>query len=261
MSPVPILAGLATGLAGGLLSGVFGVGGGLVVVPLLGLLLGLDQRQAQGAAMAVRLLPTGLPAVLEYRRRGIPVDLRRVGVLALGFLGGVYAGARVANGIPPLQLRWGFIAFLLVIAAHTWRRQEPATSSGSEPGPREAARELWTRGLAIGLAAGVVSGLTGLGGAMVLIPLLTGWQHLTQHEAQLTSLTLLLVPVGLPGVLVYARTGSGLPWLVIAGLTAGFALGAFLGARVATRLRGARLKQAFALLAAAMAVLLALRTG
>ncbi len=259
MTALPVLAGLATGLAGGLLSGVFGVGGGLVVVPLLGLLLGLDQRQAQGAAMAVRLLPTGLPAVLEYRRRGIPVDLRLVGLLVAGFLGGVYAGARVANGLPPLQLRWGFIGFLLVVAAHTWRRREPSPR-GEAAGHPSAGRGFWGRGLAIGLAAGVVSGLTGLGGAMVLIPLLTGWQRLTQHEAQLTSLTLLLVPVGLPGVLVYARTGSGLPWLVIVGLAAGFALGAFLGARVATRLRGARLRQGFALLAAAMAVLLALRT-
>ncbi len=258
MSPGPLLGGVATGLAGGLLSGVFGVGGGLVVVPLLGLLLGLDQRQAQGAAMAVRLLPMGLPAVLEYRRRGVRTSLRLVGVLVLGFLVGVYGGARLANGIPPHLLRWGFILFLLGIAWKTWRRPE-AAGAGEGGGLPASGTDLWARGLPIGLAAGAVSGLTGLGGAMVLIPLLASRFQMSQHEAQLTSLTLLLVPSGLPGVLVYARTGTGLPWLLVGGVAAGFALGAFLGARVATRLRGRRLKQAFAVLAAAMALLLALR--
>lgn len=255
---VPLLAGLATGLAGGLLSGVFGVGGGLVVVPLLGLFLGLDQRQAQGAAMAVRLLPTGLPAVLEYHRRGIRTDLRLVGVLALGFLGGVYGGARIANGIAPQLLRWGFVAFLGFVALKTWRRGEPASAGAGEDAVPTGA-ELWHKGLPIGLVTGVVSGLTGLGGAMVVIPLLASRFRLSQHQAQYTSLLLLLVPVGLPGVLVYARSGSGLPWLLVGGVAAGFALGAYLGARLATRLRGARLKQAFALLALAMAAMLALR--
>ncbi|GLH69815.1 hypothetical protein GETHPA_13480 [Geothrix rubra] len=258
MSPAPLLAGLATGLSGGALAGVFGVGGGLVMVPLLGLILGLDQRQAQGATLAAMLLPTGLPAVLEYRRRGIRTSLRLVAILILGFLAGITGGAAVANGIPASALRWGFIAFLLIIAMHTWRRKEPALPDrGAEP--LDFSRGAWRYGLPIGALAGVLSGLTGLGGAIVVIPLLAARFRMTQHEAQLTSLAMLLPPIGLPGVLVYARTGSGLPWRVIGGVALGFALGAFLGARVATRLRGARLKQAFAVLAVAMALLLVLR--
>ena len=258
MSAGPIFAGLATGLSGGLLAGVFGVGGGLVMVPLLGLILGLDQRQAQGTTLAAMLLPTGLPAVLEYHRRGIRTGLRLVGVLVLGFLAGIYGGARMANGIPPLLLRGGFIAFLLFIAVQTWRRKEPAIRD-RQAEPLDLTLGLWRFGLPIGALAGMVSGLTGLGGAIVVIPLLAGRFRMTQHEAQLTSLAMLLPPIGLPGVLVYARTGSGLPWLVIGGVAVGFALGAFLGARVATRLRGARLKQVFAILAVAMALLLVLR--
>ncbi len=253
-----VVAGLTTGLSGGVLAGVFGVGGGLVMVPLLGLILGLDQRQAQGATLAAMLLPTGLPAVIEYHRRGIRTSVHLVAVLVLGFLVGIYGGAKVANSIPPGLLRWGFIAFLLFIASSTWRRPEPAVL---DQGPASAGglNGLWRNGLPIGFLAGVLSGLTGLGGAIVVIPLLAGRFRMTQHEAQLTSLAMLLPPIGLPGVLVYARTGSGLPWLVIGGVAAGFAVGAFLGARVATRLRGARLKQAFALLAVAMALLLVLR--
>jgi uncharacterized membrane protein YfcA len=258
MNTGPLLAGLATGISGGALAGVFGVGGGLVMVPLLGLILGLDQRQAQGATLAAMLLPTGLPAVLEYHRRGIRTGLRLVGVLILGFLAGITGGAAVANGIPAPLLRWGFIAFLLLIAAHTWRRKEPAIPDRGA-GPLDLSQGLWRYGLPIGVLAGVVSGLTGLGGAIVVIPLLASRFRMTQHEAQLTSLAMLLPPIGLPGVIVYARTGSGLPWLVIVGVAVGFAFGAFLGARVATRLRGARLKQAFALLAVAMAAMLAFR--
>ncbi|HEX9008750.1 MAG TPA: sulfite exporter TauE/SafE family protein [Holophagaceae bacterium] len=258
MNLAPLLAGLATGLSGGVLAGVFGVGGGLVMVPLLGLILGLDQRQAQGATLAAMLLPTGLPAVLEYRRRGIHTSLRLVTILILGFLAGITGGAAVANGIPAAALRWGFIAFLLVIAMHTWRRKEPAAvDRGGEP--LDLSQGPWRFGLPIGALAGVVSGLTGLGGAIVVIPLLAGRFRMTQHEAQLTSLAMLLPPIGLPGVIVYARSGSGLPWLVIGGVAVGFAFGAYLGARVATRLRGVRLKQAFAALAVAMALLLAFR--
>ena len=78
-----LLAGLGTGLCGGLLSGLFGIGGGIVMVPLLGLVLGLDQHRAQGATLAAMLLPTSLPAVLEYRRRGITTSLPLVAVLVL----------------------------------------------------------------------------------------------------------------------------------------------------------------------------------
>jgi hypothetical protein len=76
-------------------------------------------------------------------------------------------------------------------------------------------------------------------------------------EAQVTSLALMLPPIGLPGVLVYARAQGGLPWAVLAGVAVGFALGAFLGARVAMGLRGPALRRGFLGLLLAMAALLA----
>ena len=60
------LAGAGSGFAGGMLSGMFGVGGAIVQVPLLALALHLDQHQAQGATLAAMLLPNGLPAVQEH---------------------------------------------------------------------------------------------------------------------------------------------------------------------------------------------------
>ena len=256
--PIHWLAGFGTGLGGGLLSGLFGVGGGVVMVPLLGLILGLDQHRAQGATLAAMLLPTGLPAVLEYRRRGIVSSLPLVGVLVLGFLAGVTGGSLVANRIPSGALRWGFSAFLLFLALQTFlRRETPPVDRDAVP--LAVGGGLWRLGLPVGALAGAVSGLTGLGGAVVVVPLLASRFRMTQHEAQLTSLMLLLPPIGLPGVYIYARAQGGLPWGVIIGVAVGFAAGALAGARVATGLRGTRLKQAFALVLVAMAVLVALR--
>ena len=68
MSPL-LPGGLLAGAVAGLLSGIFGIGGGIVLVPALGLLLALPQHQAQGVTLAVLLLPVGLPAVVAYHRR------------------------------------------------------------------------------------------------------------------------------------------------------------------------------------------------
>jgi hypothetical protein len=253
-----LLAGLGTGLCGGVLSGLFGVGGGIVMVPLLAVVLGLDQHRAQGATLAAMLLPTGLPAVVQYHRRGIHTSLRLVGVLVLAFLFGIYGGAQLANRIPSEPLRWGYAAFLVLLAVMTHVRQEPAPVDRVMT-PLDPPRGLWSSGLPIGLLAGVVSGLTGLGGAVVVIPLLAWRFRMTQHEAQLTSLAMLLPPIGLPGVYVYAKAQGGLPWLVIVGVAFGFAAGALAGARVATRMRGAKLKQIYAGIVLLMALLVALR--
>jgi len=257
LNPHHLWAGLGTGLCGGVLSGLFGVGGGIVMVPLLGLVLGLDQHRAQGATLAAMLLPTGLPAVLQYRRRGIASSLPLVAMLVVAFLFGIYGGSLVANRIPSNTLRWGYAAFLVFLAVRTFLRQErPPVDRGAEPFDLSG---LWTWGPPIGLLAGVVSGLTGLGGAVVVIPLLASKFRMTQHEAQLTSLMMLLPPIGLPGVYVYAQAQGGLPWMVIGGVAAGFAGGALMGARVATRMQGAKLKQVYAGIVLLMALLVALR--
>ena len=254
MMPTNLVAGLVTGLGGGLLAGLFGVGGGIVMVPLLGLILNLDQHRAQGVTLAAMLLPTGLPAVFEYHRRGIRTSLPLVGLLILGFLVGIYGGSQVASVIPSRELRWGFAAFLVFLSLKTWFRKEGlAVDRGLEPIVLSGGQI--PLGLLIGCLAGILAGLTGLGGAVVVIPLLASRFRMTQHEAQLTSLAMLVPPIGLPGVYVYAQTPGGLPWLVIGYVAVGFAVGALFGAKLATRMASARLKRFYAVLVMAMAVL------
>lgn len=250
MNLLPILGGLACGAAGGLLSGAFGIGGGIVLVPLLGLLLGLDQAGAQGMALAAMLLPNGLPAVLHYHRRGVKVDVRLVALMIPGFLLGVATGAIAANAMPLRALRLVFVAFLLFIA---WRMGR----GGAGPAPVRPRVGSAGDALAIGAAGGLASGLLGIGGGVIIIPLLAWRMGYDQHRSQVTSLALMLPPIGLPGVWVYAKAHpQGLPWLALGGVALGFAGAALLGARWATATQGHRLRRAFSALLVALAALL-----
>jgi uncharacterized protein len=245
------LAASLSGLLAGVLSGVFGIGGGVVLVPMLGLVLGLGQHDAQGMTLAILLLPVGLAAVVEYHRAGF-VRWRLVWPLVAGFLLGVWLGSVGATAVAERPLRLGFVAFLVALAIRNWRAagsRAAAVGAAAPPAARVAdAHALW-----IGAAGGLASGLLGIGGAVLMIPLLVAVLGLKQHEAQGTSLAVMLPPVGLPGVLVYSGARGGLPWLVIACVAAGFLAGGALGARVARRVKGPALVRGFAIFQLAVA--------
>jgi uncharacterized membrane protein YfcA len=255
ISTFQFFAGMAAGLGGGALSGLFGVGGGIVLSPLLALLLGLNQHQAQGVTLAALLLPNSLPAVLHFRSRGIPLHWPLVGALIVAFLPGVWVGAKIADRIPDGPLRLGFVGFVLLLALRTFLQKRSVPQRDAEP----LAPPPWVPGLAIGLTGGVFGGLLGIGGGVVMIPLMVIWLKLPQHEAQLASIAVLLFPVGLPGVLVYARSQPSFPWLVLLGLALGFQLGALGGARMATRIEGARLQKIFVVVMVILAGILLVR--
>jgi uncharacterized membrane protein YfcA len=244
---------ISAGLVAGVLSGVFGIGGGIVLVPLLGFALGLGQQDAQGLTLAVLLLPIGLPAVLAYRKR-VVIPWWLVAALIVGFVAAVGPGARAALAMDEPGLRALFAGLVVVAAIQSWRRSSGQQGQASEV-PRQA-RSSWN-GLWIGAAGGFLAGLFGVGGGIIMVPMLVGAMRLEQHEAQAVSLAVMLPPVGIPGVLAYAYARGALPWAAMALVAAGFAAGAFLGARIAVSLRTARLSRAFAvfLLAAAARIL------
>jgi uncharacterized membrane protein YfcA len=250
-----VAAGLLAGLGGGLLAGGFGVGGGVVLVPALGLLLGLPQHQAQGVTLAVMLLPIGLPAVLAYLR-AVRIRWSLVAALVAGFVLGVGGGAEIANLIPERPMRGLFLVFLLVTAVRSLR--DGGAPRAPAAGGRPPLHPLW-HGLWIGAVGGVLSGLLGIGGGIVMVPLLVAVLGLEQREAQATSLATMLPPVGLPGVLVYARAQGGLPWVLVGAVVAGFGVGGYLGARAAARASPRALKRAFGAFVLCVAAALAWR--
>ncbi len=240
------------GLAGGLLSGFFGVGGNVVLVPLLALALGLAQHDAQGLTLAALLPPLGAPAVWEYRRQGVPVPWKVVGLCGAGFLPAVPLGSLAAQALPAQALRLGFALLLVVAARRAWRGRG-ASAQGAE-----AALGLPSRWVVIALGAGALSGfasgLLGIGGAIILIPVLTGALRLSQRQAQLASLVMLLPPLALPAVLIYARAQASFPWGALVPVALGFTAGAFGGAWLSHRLSAARLERGFAVLLALSAL-------
>ena len=104
------------GLVAGLLSSVFGIGGGIIVVPALALLVGLDQRTATGTSLAALLLPVGILGVMTYARAG-SVRFPIAALLAGGILIGTALGSRVALALPEVTLRRGLAVLLLLVAA------------------------------------------------------------------------------------------------------------------------------------------------
>jgi uncharacterized protein len=104
---------LLTGILGGVASGMFGIGGGTIMVPILGLLLGFTQHRAQGTSLVALIPPTGVLAVLAYGKMGY-VDWR-VGLLLIPgvFLGGI-AGGKIAKRIPSAMMRRVFAALMFL---------------------------------------------------------------------------------------------------------------------------------------------------
>jgi len=105
---------LLIGVLIGLFSGVVGIGGGILFVPALVWLYGMDQHKAQGTSLGALLAPVGILAFIEYYRAG-NADIRVAALLAVGFLVGGYFGAAGAQMIPELLLRRIFATTLIAV--------------------------------------------------------------------------------------------------------------------------------------------------
>lgn len=104
------------GLAGGVVSGVFGVGGAIVIVPSLVLLAGLSQHTASGTSLGALLLPVGILGALEYYKRG-QVNLPYAAIIAVGLFVGALLGAKLAGKLGDATLQRAFAVLLIVVAA------------------------------------------------------------------------------------------------------------------------------------------------
>lgn len=117
MPELSVLLFVAIGLAAGVLSGVFGIGGGVVVVPALIYLGGLTQHRATGTSLAVLLPPIGIGAMWEYYRHG-NVDVRAAIIIAAAMFAGGWLGAVVANRISGPYLRLAFSVFMISLSVY-----------------------------------------------------------------------------------------------------------------------------------------------
>ena len=110
---------LLIGLLVGVVSGVVGIGGGILFVPALVWLAGMSQHKAQGTSLGALLAPVGILACMEYYRKG-NADLKVALLLAVGFLIGGYFGAVGAQHIPDLWLRRVFAVTMIAVGGRMW---------------------------------------------------------------------------------------------------------------------------------------------
>ncbi len=117
---------LLIGLGAGVLSGLVGVGGGIVMVPALVFFMKYTQHQAQGTSLAVLTLPVVILASLYYyhqcQKMGTPIDLRIVGLLAAGFIGGALLGSKLAIALDQEVMKkiFAVILFYSAIKLLSW---------------------------------------------------------------------------------------------------------------------------------------------
>ncbi len=113
---------LGIGITAGLLAGMFGVGGGVIIVPAMVLLYGMTQQSAIGTSLIALLLPVGLLGVVEYYRSGkISTENIWIGlIIAAGLFVGAYVGAKIATHFASDILRKAFAVFMGIVALHLW---------------------------------------------------------------------------------------------------------------------------------------------
>ncbi|MGC5224001.1 sulfite exporter TauE/SafE family protein [Micromonospora sp. DT81.3] len=187
-----ILTCIGVGLAAGLLSGLFGVGGGTVIVPLLVLLLGFDQRRAAGTSLAA-IVPTATVGVISYALTDSVAWIPAL-LLAAGAVVGAQIGTWLLPRVSQVALRWAFVGFLAVVIVSLF----VVIPS------RDAVLELsWLVGIGLvvlGVITGMLAGLLGVGGGIIVVPVLVLVFGASDLIAKGTSL-LMMIPTAVSGTI------------------------------------------------------------
>lgn len=186
------------GLIGGFFSGLFGVGGGIILVPLLVLMLGYGQRLASGTSLAA-ILPTAIAGTVTYASSG-SIDWLAGVCLGAGAVAGSLLGTWMLHRIRQRLLRWMFVVFLLAVAVRMFF-YVPDRDVDLDISPWVALALV-----GIGVIVGVLSGLLGVGGGVVVVPTLMILFGVSDLIAKGTSL-LMMIPTTLVGTIANARRG------------------------------------------------------
>jgi uncharacterized membrane protein YfcA len=226
----PVTA-VVIGLAAGIFSALLGVGGGLIMVPAMVYMLRIRQHRAHGTSLVV-ILPTAIAGVSQYAEQGNvvwPVAL----LLAVGGVLGAMVGARLAATLKAPVLKRVFGIFVIItgmaVIIHGMTHSM-GSMNGTAAAEGSVGHSLLRAGAAgsavivlVGLLAGMLSGLLGVGGGIILVPAVVYLLGLDQHMAQGISLAV-IIPVAISGALIHFGKGNVIPsiafWMAI-GATVG----------------------------------------
>ena len=230
---------LLIGWAAGFFGGLVGVGGGIIMIPLMIAFLKMSQHKAHGTSL-VALVFTGLSGAITYAING-SVDITAAALLASTAIFTARAGARCANNISEGKLKKYFGAFLIMVALMLVVKSYLPQTAEAAAGWLKILIFLLT-----GSFTGFLSGMMGVGGGSIMIPSMVLLAGFEQYTAQGTSL-LAMVPIGIVGAYTHHRMGnvntSVLPWLI-----PGIFVGSYLGGSFAHVLPETALRIIFAAL-------------
>lgn len=201
------------GVIGGILSGLFAIGGGILMIPLLAGWARMDQRRAAATSL-VAIIPAAVVSSAAYLLHG-EIDVIASAFVAVGAVVGAVIGSRLLRRLPVTWLRWAFIVFILIIAV----RLLLVTPGRGHSIPLSPVVVLGY--LALGVVMGIASGLFGIGGGIIAVPLLVSIFGVGELVAKGTALL-----VSIPTSLVATRSNHRHGLLQTADIRAGLIVGA-----------------------------------
>jgi hypothetical protein len=225
------------GLAAGAFGGLVGLGGGVIMIPLMVLFFQLIQKQAHATSL-MALVFTGLTGAVTYYLKS-SVDVAAAALLAATAIITARFGALYANSLPEWQLKRAFGVFVILVSLLLLSKPFFAQFSHPAGGWVKIAALLGS-----GVVSGFLAGMMGVGGGSIMVPALVLVVGHTQHTAQGTSL-LAMVPAGAMGAFTHWRLGN-VVMKIVPGMIGGIIVGTYLGSTLAHLLSEANLRFIFA---------------
>jgi uncharacterized protein len=216
MTQRQIIICLCIGAGAGIMSGLMGVGGGIVMVPLMTGLLAMTQHKAHGTSLAV-IVFTAIAGAITYGWKG-HTDILIAVELAAGAMVGARIGALAMSRIPARELRMAFGVFSFLVGL---RLLAPLPTSLAAFDARTVAGLLVV--VLLGLVAGILSGMLGVGGGIIMVPAMVLLLGLRQQDAQGISL-LVIIPTAIVGARTHLSKGNVttrfVPWIAVTSIVA-----------------------------------------
>jgi uncharacterized membrane protein YfcA len=232
------------GLAAGFLSGLFGVGGGILLVPALVIVLKLGQKLAHGTSLAA-VLPIALSSLFGYTVED-KVDWPVAGLLAAGAIGGAVLGTHFLHRLPQRAVGWAFAVVLFATAVRL-------VVDNSDAGGRADLSILTAVALVVaGFLTGILAGLLGVGGGVVMVPAMVVGFGIPAAVAKGTSLAV-IIPTSIMGTL-RNRSNSNVDLRLAAVVGIAGVVSAYLASKISVGLSETTSNRLFAALLTAVAI-------
>jgi len=246
MTTEEILIALAIGLVTGFASGVIGLGGGILLTPMLRLILGTPQLLALATPLPV-LFPTAISGSVAYYKDRL-ADLKLAGLMLVTAMPMTWLGASLTTMLGGRTLMIWTAAFIILVAGSFIVRsiilKERVDDQHHPVDPVIA--------LAVGALGGFFAGLLAIGGGIIYIPSILRFFRRPMKVAQATSLAMVAIVV-IPGTIKHAMLGN-IDWMLAAILACATIPSGYLGARVAVKLRNRTLERIFGILTMAFGI-------